>query len=86
MSMVELTERKARQELEKGDGTLPAKCCTIIAWRLGPGTWELLGARSWTWWILGDLGCCEAKKIHGKIDLTVDVTRCYRLKSLLQGP
>jgi hypothetical protein len=34
MSMVELAERKAHDELQMHDGTLPANCCTIIAWYL----------------------------------------------------
>eukprot|EP00435_Cladocopium_sp_Y103_P029342 s60_g7.t1 len=31
-TMVELAQKKALQELQCHDGTLPANCCTIIAW------------------------------------------------------
>ncbi|CAL1159035.1 unnamed protein product [Cladocopium goreaui] len=31
-AMLQLAEAKATQELHCGDGTLPANCCTIIAW------------------------------------------------------
>ena len=34
-AMLQLAEAKATQELHCRDGTLPANCCTIIAWCLG---------------------------------------------------